>query len=456
MPEEINLEEMSEAIERNRTAWTSSMDQIAQAARAFRVQPWNVSGETYSVTVEAAPQRTDPVTRCAQEGCEVEKPVREMVRTAGAYYCPDHVGSCAYCHGMYRTDALYPARRRRTSEEQMYCGNCSHECAECHQRRFYADIASTHSGYLCRDCRVSCEDCGNYMSRNGEDCGYCAHRVRGLNGYGKTYPEVWLGGPLPKNKKGVEKGYYLGFELEVTASKGHVKVLNEWAEEGLGNRHALESKEDSSVQGFEIVTQPMTPQFFEQVDWEGFFKVLNNSFPLPNRKRTEPVSHGLHVHIGKVAFANDDIAMAAFCYLIGQSSHLERIARRKATTYCTKVNKPVSATIAHVNYNTGRYQNQASRAAAKGIRAERSAINLLNSNTIEIRAFRSTRKASDLRDAVRLVYVAAEYIRHLRFVERNMPPKSLHWTEFTKWVAGNFPEAFESISGMRSKPPVRG
>ena len=57
---------------------------------------------------------------------------------------------------------------------------------------------------------------------------------------------------------------------------------------------------------------------------------------------------------------------------------------------------------------------------------------------------------------MRLVYVAAEYIRHLRFVENHMPPKALHWTEFAKWVGARFPEAFESISGMRSKPPVRG
>lgn len=405
---------------------------------------------------EEAERYAEEVIDCADPNCEVRAKRRTLRERIGQFYCLGHIDYCVYCSRSQPVSEMHNIVRPRHTTSGMFCNSCSHECAECGERVAEPDSRRTYSGTrLCNDCSEVCGGCSYYVQA-GEDCGYCGSRIVGLNGYGKTHADIWLGGPLPKNKKGIERGYYLGFELEVSATKGNVRVLHDWARDALGYSEAIDCKEDSSVRGFEIATQPMTPQFFESVDWDGFFAVLNKNFPLTNRKRTEPEGHGLHVHIGRTAFANDDIAMAAFCYLIGQSSHLERIARRKPTNYCVKVVKPVSAAIRSVNNKTGKYRIQADKAARNGVYADRNAINLLNGHTIEIRAFRSTRKAQDLKDAVRLVYVAAEYIRYLRFENVGVPPKALHWTEFTKWVGVNHPEAFESIADMRKrKLPVK-
>lgn len=418
---------------------------------------WN--GRPMAFTVSRAPEPEpepvpEPLLACTEDGCDERRVRYDMIRYRSSWWCSEHVQRCRSCQRHQRVSEMVDVTEQATGITSQACTACAPECSNCHTRMHHREMVYTTSGYMHRAEAEACEECGEWGLR-GADCVYCNTRVRGLHEYGKTQPSMWLGGPLPKNKKGVDKGYYLGFELEVSASKGHVKVLSEWAAEAMGSEYAIECKQDSSVRGFEIATQPMTPEFFERTDWEGMFKVLNSKFPLPNRKRTEPVEHGLHVHIGKVAFAGDDIAMAAFCYLIGQSNHLERIARRDPTNYCTKVTKPVSAAIRAVNYSTGRFQVQSTKAMRNGISAERSAINLLNSSTIEIRAFRSTRKPEDLRDAVRLVYVAAEYIRYLRFSAVGIPPRSLHWTEFTKWVASNHPLAFESIAGIKAKPVVR-
>lgn len=394
---------------------------------------------------------------CADEACEVVATRAEMREFGSQWYCHTHIHLCDYCGRTNTRANMSEVQRHGTTRRGRYCNSCTAHCAECNVHIPQNDVRRAYdsSDTFCPSHVRVCDDCGHYMRRRG-DCQRCYNTLTGLNGYGKTHAERWLGGPLPKNKKGVERGYYLGFELEVSATRGNVRVLHDWAEAHLGYSDALDCKEDSSVRGFEIATQPMTPQFFESVDWDTFFGVLNKKFPLKDRKRTEPEGHGLHVHIGRTAFAGDDIAMAAFCYLIGQSSHLERIARRKPTSYCTKVNKPVSAAIRSVRNTSGKYRVQADRAAMAGVYVDRSAINLLNGNTIEIRAFRSTRKPQDLKDAVRLVYVAAEYIRYLRFSNVGVPPRALHWNEFAKWVGTNYPDAYESIADARKrKLPVK-
>lgn len=395
---------------------------------------------------------------CADPNCGAVKTRAQMREYSNQWYCATHLHSCDYCGRYNVTSDMLTVQRHGSTRSGTFCTTCTAECGDCGVRISQGDIRRPYdiTGHpLCPGCVRVCDDCGHYMQRSG-DCRRCYNTLSGLNGYGKTHANRWLGGPLPKNKKGIERGYYLGFELEVSAVRGNVRVLHDWAENNLGYSDALDCKEDSSVLGFEIATQPMTPEFFEAVDWDDFFALLNKKFPLKDRKRTEPEGHGLHVHIGRTAFAGDDIAMAAFCYLIGQSSHLERIGRRKPTSYCTKVVKPVSAAIRSVNNQTGKYRIQANKAANSGVYVDRSAINLLNGNTIEIRAFRSTRKPQDLKDAVRLVYVAAEYIRYLRFSNTGVPPRALHWNEFAKWVGANYPDAYESIADVRKrKLPVK-
>lgn len=411
---------------------------------------------THRRQAQEAQQRKmrDELLPCSLDECEGSGTRLTMERHRSEWYCAVHLDECQHCGRTRLVEDMRTARRVDGGSPSC-CADCVQTCPECEEVRHPGDMRYVVSGpRVCASCVTTCDMCGQ-NNRPGGGCEYCENNLVGLTGYGKTLPDIWLGGPLPKDKKGIERGYYLGFELEVSARGGNVKVLHEWASEALGYGGAIDCKEDSSVKGFEIATQPMTPQFFESVDWDGMFKVLNDKFPLPERKRTEPTSHGLHVHIGRVAFAGDDIAMAAFCYLIGQSNHLERIARREPTSYCNKVTKPVSSAIRALSNESGKYQRQARKAQQAGVYADRSAINLLNTRTIEIRAFRSTRKAQDLKDAVRLVYVAAEYVRYLRFSNVGVPPRALHWTEFTRWVGANYPDAFESISGMKHKKRVR-
>lgn len=339
------------------------------------------------------------------------------------------------------------------------CAACTQTCEGCedvtHLRCAYM-LTNIEGEVLCGDCYTCCDHCDGYYPTYTGSEGACPRGCidREINGYGRTRPSMWLGGPLPKTDDGmIDKtqpgAYYIGFELEVSADRDQsAGPVRDWALANLGNRNALDCKEDSSVEGYEIVSQPMTPAFFESIDWESLMDVINTQHPLYGGE--EPTEHGLHVHIGRVAFERDDVATAAYSYLLAQGSHLERIGRRSAYHYCAKVRYPVSAHISQMRAQNGKYTKQTEKVANRGIYAGRDAVNLQNDKTIEVRAFKSTRSANELRDAVRLTYVAAEYIRHLRLGRKPVSPKALHWAEFARWTATAYPEAFASIAGVPS------
>lgn len=356
--------------------------------------------------------------------------------------CEDCLTRCGECGELFND--RYEVR---VGHRGVYHADCSTECGGCGY--FYSansddlNWVDDSEVYACARCSTYCETCDQYHLDHLNEGGHGG--VANVSGYGHTSGSIWYGGPVPRNDDGKPDGYYMGIENEITAHDGDADDVRQWARENLGHWEGMDCKEDSSVEGFEIVTQPMTPEFFESVNWESFFDMLNERFPLPGHATEEPVEHGLHVHIGRVAFGRDPVAISAFCYLIGTGNHMERIGRREPTEYCQKVRDPARVAIVQAKQGYGR---QSDRLRAVGHYPGRDAINLGNPDTIEIRAFKSTRSANELRDAVRLVYLCAEYVRHLRATRTPMSSRNLRWTTFSRWVALNHPEGFDSIVGL--------
>jgi hypothetical protein len=408
-------------------------------------------GETYNVRLE---QRNR--TACIWAGgltlIERDGEVTEAGRTA-----PPRPIVCAnaYCNRVISGEE----DEVRCVDGSTGCPRCTDSCSDCGDTHInaYDALHSVRGVSLCRNCSDHCDDCGTWYVDEGEGCpNWEDHEMpRGVHGYQHTPASMWLGGPVPKTEDGridVSKpgAYYIGIELEIYASyEQSAMPIYDWAEQHLGHRDAITCKEDSSVRGFEIVTQPMTPELFESVDWESFMYLINTNHPLSGNRTDEPTEHGLHVHIGRIAFGRDDVAQAAYSYLLSQGDHLERIGRRAAYHYCAKVQYPVSAHISQMGNR--KTTKQTTKVQRRGIYAGRDAVNLQNDATIEVRAFRSTRNADYLRNAVRLTYIAAEYIRYLRVNKEAVSPKSLHWGKFAEWVGEHYPEAHASIAGVESE-----
>ena len=381
-------------------------------------------------------EEEDDAARCGLCGEEIYD---------GDYVTPDHV----YLPGV------------GWASEIDICFDCGDTCADCDRASVSDDLYLIDGRHVCEGCSCECQDCGEryllgdiswHSAHESYFCGDCwpaERQGRQLSHYHHTRAMAWLGGPLPTDERGKMDGYYIGFENEISADESEeIDPIYDWAEEHLGSDAYIDCKEDSSVHGFEIVTQPMTPEFFERTDWDSFFEVLNDNHPVDE----EPSAHGLHVHISKIAFRGSGSALAAFSYLLGNNqSQLERIGRRKATHYCEPIRRPVSeAILAHSadtrgDYASGKQAHRIYYSKQRGL--SRGAVNLSNSKTVEIRAFKSARSAKELKDAVRLTYVAAEYIRHLQVTVQSFPSRLLTWTEFARWVAVNHPAAFASIAG---------
>lgn len=404
-----------------------------------------------TIDLTIPPDVTEAEDLIACEDCESTEYVTEL---NGGMFCPDCRRDCAECdRTIYSDDTVIISAHRINRatgywgyEDLTLCTDCASSCESCGEWALMDNLVSIGYGYYCENCYSSCENCGEYMTSGEDYCEDCdSGDHEGINSYGQTQVTKFFGGPLPKDDKGNQIGAYIGLELEISAEGRYSAMpVHDWASRH-GHDGMFDCKEDSSVEGFEIVTQPMTPAYFESVDWDGFFNMLNHEYPLYGGN--EPTQHGLHVHIGKVMFRGDDVAMAAYCYLMSQDQHLERISRRAPYHYCNKVNKPASVAIVA----NGKYTAQRTRLQQKSIYPGRDAINLLNSATIEIRAFSSTRSANEFRDAGRLTYVAAEYVKSLRVGKASIPPKALAWDMFARWTAVTYPEAFASIAGIATK-----
>lgn len=375
---------------------------------------------------------------------------------------------CVEC-GAIRTHAQLEAN-------DGFCSDHRVRCMECGDRFGHLDTGYCEGcGWMCEGCEVIygdhvdhftedwdsedhyCRSCYESRQEEDEDEDDAGHGP-GIRNYGRTRASRWWGGPLPRDEEGKRLGFYLGFELEIYAER-NATAVHRWAKAN-GLEGFFDCKYDGSVEGFEIATLPFTPEFFEGLVNDGrlasFFDMLNDSYPLDSYLGgEEPSTHGLHVHVGKIAFGGSKSAIASFSYLLGQDEgkHLERIARRGPTEYCGRVTKPVSAAVAHAN-NSG---VQGQRAYRAGHYPGRNAINLLNDATIEIRAFRSTRSPEELAAAVRMVYVGAEYIRYLResVALSGTDPKRLAWSEFCRWSAFAHPQAFASLANLDEVKAVR-
>jgi hypothetical protein len=183
----------------------------------------------------------------------------------------------------------------------------------------------------------------------------------------------------------------------------------------------------------------------------------------------EPDGHGLHVHIGRQAFrtektvrrlggralpspqramVTDAPLLAAFTYLLSSGhAHLTRIGRRNNSRWAPKMDSPVKAALMHEGSEVSRSGKQYQKLRQMGgVAIPRGAVNLQNAATVEIRVAKSTRNADELRASVRVVYLAAEFVRHLRR-EGGMDPKQVNWASFAEWVGQTMPEAYDSIAG---------
>lgn len=293
-----------------------------------------------------------------------------------------------------------------------------------------------------------CDDCATVTGCGCFDC-YRAHNVENHNSDDYYYDESeeyydeeesrGVMGLLPWDYRPLmefhgEEGapYHVGAELEISAPyRANLNPIHRWARTN-GVPELLYCKSDGSVEGFEIVTHPMTHGFFESVNWQSFFAVLNENYDAPYGM-DECEGHGIHVHVSRTAFRTP-LELCRWTYLLNHNRrHLNRIARRNNSRWAAYSDSPVTGAWQNAQYRHGkgipyspydqtRYVRRMVRKSndlrdnnyMQSLESDRyRATNLTNMNTVEVRVFRSTRRWEDFTAAVRTVVASVEYVRSI-------------------------------------------
>ncbi len=283
------------------------------------------------------------------------------------------------------------------------CESCADEltvvCDACGERIYSEDAVEDSNYTLCESCfdedYVRCADCDRILRRDraywdGDDNAYCAscwdEHCDIIHEYSYTPDLVFHG-------KGLR---HFGVELEIdgggTDRYNAEKLLN------IANAEAenLYIKTDGSLDdGLELVTHPMTLEYhLNEMPWAAV---------LCKAQELDYLSHaagtcGLHVHISRLAFGctyeQQEGAIARLLYFVEKFwAELLRFSRRTqsqmnrwAARYGIRLTP--SEQISHVkNSCAGRY----------------TAVNLTNSDTVEIRMFRGTLKLNTLKATLQMV-----------------------------------------------------
>jgi hypothetical protein len=253
---------------------------------------------------------------------------------------------------------------------------------------------------------------------------------------------------------GGRDGWHMGIELEISASEFNVAPIYRWAETH-GCAELFYVKEDGSVAGFEIVSHPMTREYFDSVPWDDFFGMLETHWPM--RGRSEPNGHGLHVHVSRTAFPQTS-TLARWSYMVNHyQDHVCRVARRTDSHWAQFTDIPVSLLLPYENNRrNGHYiqgdalscgccyeriwqQTPSARLTrqfqSRGYPERYQAVNLTNTHTVEVRVFRSTRVASEFVASVHFVAALVDFVRTMQPCHATI--QSLAWETFTDFVVNH-------------------
>lgn len=313
--------------------------------------------------------------------------------------------TCSHC------GAIHPLDERILCGNDALCPDCADlltvHCDRCGDRIYLSDVICDERTTLCQHCYSSyyttCEDCGRiisehetYYADDDEDRALCEHcfnahqKACAIHEYSYHPEPIFYG-----------EGRYFGVELEIDdggQSSFNAKKLLHTANQ---NAEHLYIKTDGSLDhGLELVTHPMTLEYHHHVmPWDEVLKQALDLGYLSHRTST----CGLHIHISRTAFGDteqaQELAIARLLYFVEKFwSELLRFSRR---------------TERQMNRWAARYGFQLSPQdvlqSAKDSRAGRyTAVNLTNSDTVEIRMFRGTLKLNTLIATLQMVHAMCD------------------------------------------------
>ena len=277
-------------------------------------------------------------------------------------HCLDNrYSKCECCDEYYETDNGY-----WTYDDHFVCCDCyNNEYFTCEGCDY---IFHENNLYSHNDC-CYCEDCYNEINANLHDWDY--------------KPCVTFHGEEDR-----KNNLHIGIELEIQGN-GYVEFANQMNETYDEDMFYLKSDGSLEDNGVEIVSQPMTYDFImNNTDWYKVFRYMEN------HSMDDIDNAGLHFHLDKEYLTEKDIQMID--YIVNNySEYFSELGGRsfdECSRYCRKMKKSSD--------NWGKKTSDDSRYQA---------VNLTNTNTVELRFCKSTCDFETFINRVKMIFAIANF-----------------------------------------------
>jgi len=335
--------------------------------------------------------------------CSVEVGEEGSTAVNGESICNDCMQICNRCEDVFtQSESFYEV----DGDWARWCESCTSDystwCEDCEERHTGdSNYVTDRSIYVCEGCVENYEWCDNCDELNRDMCERCDDNAgRTIHDYSYRPDPIFHG----------EGRLFFGIEIETEAPRGDRNILNHAAQYAyqLEENDLAYLKSDGSLQcGFEIVTHPMTHDFYmnKAPQLWNTIAFLRDEMKM---RAWGTGTCGLHIHISRAGF-NNGSHMHRFLQLIyGNQEFYARLAGRDSSRWATFDDVDRYDSVTDKTYKS--FKDKIER----GDRTNRySAVNTQNRHTLEMRIFRGTINGDTIKSAIDLAHASVEYTRSL-------------------------------------------
>ena len=322
--------------------------------------------------------------------------------------CSDCVRICERCNDTGTSDDAFSEIDGR----EMWCEHCTmnnaNYCVRCEE---YTSEGTCYiydrSDYWCEFCTQDqasyCDDCDNYYA---DGCMDCSQEPPAIHDY--SYRPDLIFHTTNKDER-----LYFGMEIELECRNGRYDPA-EYAGR-LEDYDLAYLKSDGSLSdGFEIVTHPMTHDFFknEATEFWDTLAGLRNQYKVMTWGTQ---TAGIHIHISRTGFKGGP-HMHRFLNLVYSNEDLySTVAGRNSNRWAKFDDVMTNTRTTDEEGNRSWKEHRSFRnKIVDGRNTDRySAVNTQNRDTLELRIFKSTTKPERIKGYMDLAHASVEYTRHL-------------------------------------------
>jgi hypothetical protein len=215
---------------------------------------------------------------------------------------------------------------------------------------------------------------------------------------------------------------YFGVEVEVDTEDYFRDVANECP--SLADESQIYCKEDSSTDGFEIITQPMTFEYHKSFGWRDILKEVHDA----GGRGYDSGNCGIHVHITKSSYP-PIVWWKVIEFIYKCKSYVQRFSQRNGNyTYCHYL--PATS---YEGYNNkkGQYPHSDQRYVALNFGDRHP--------TAEFRFFRSTTKHERFWASLEFTHAVMLFCNNHGYACIKRYDEEKVWNMFVRYVAENTP-----------------